>query len=305
MKKFVSMFTIVATVLTMSSVSVFADYASTLTMSSTAIDNKATSDQEVIVSTTLGDSKGIKGLSYKFTFDNRDFELGVSEDAKEYYMNSEYEEDLNLDYDGDWEALTKDFCGHYSYVDDTYNSTWKTYTIDEKAISAPEIFVFTEGNTTTVAFGYSRSAAITTAKRVREMLVGGIVLKVKTSEKKPSTITLTEATASGADGIDTPSTIANSITLDLNGYTGEQAEDEVNKTYEGTTQKDGTGTQAVSFRRTVAIQSGTLYWEAKFGETTKYCKAVTGVNLSGGGNVKFGLVYVGTETISDVTLTWK
>lgn len=82
-------------------------------------------------------------------------------------------------------------------------------------------------------------------------------------------------------------------------------EDTVDTTYTGTTQIEGTGTQAVSFRRTEAIQTGkTPYWEAKFGGVTKYCKANT-ANLSGNGNVKLGLVYVGTEAISDVTLTWK
>ncbi len=220
MKKIISMLTLAATVVTMCSFSVFADYASTLTMSTNVTENKAVAGDEFVVTVKVGTTQGMKGLGFKVVYDPNDFELGMSQDAKDIF--ADYTPDLGY-------ASFDEFCinegaGCASYVDTEYFNEYSGLKTAAK-LGDPVIDYENKNGKIYVAYGYAKGTTISATNAQTDFPMGGLVLKVKTAEKKAATITIEEASAIGTDGVDTPSTIANTITLNLNGY-GEEPEEE-------------------------------------------------------------------------------
>lgn len=224
MKRLISLIAVVAMLATMFSFSVSAaDTLGTLTMTVDAVDNKASQGDEFIASVTLDTSNGIKGFGFKIAFDPDDIELGLSTSAKEVNLD-DYAEFIGTPDFPTTESVYEALISHKSYVDDTYFSTYGSYASNKK-FGDPTIGYEEKDGTGYVGFGYAGSAAKNALTKIDNMAVAGAVLKVKTAEKKQTTINILEATAAGSNGVDTPS-VVNSITLNLNGY-GEVVEPEV------------------------------------------------------------------------------
>ena len=210
MKKIISVFALVACVAAMCVAPVYA--AGGLTLSSSAVT--ANKGDEIILSTTLDTTQGLKTLGLKIAFDLDDFELGVSDESKA--IAAEYADYIGTPEYPTLDAVTMEAIGRASYVDDTYANTYASYA-SNKNLGAATIDYEEKDGFGYVTFGYAIATAKGSLNKLTDMAVGGIVLNAKTADKKEAKITIEEATYSGADGVDTPC-VSNEIAIALNGY---------------------------------------------------------------------------------------
>jgi len=228
MKKIISILTLTVIMFTLCTVNVFA--ASNLTLSSSV--SAAATGEEIILSTILDTSNGLKAVGFKITFDTNDFELGISTESKAAA-------DAYADYIGTPEFPTLDdvtntLLGRASYVDDAYYNAYNGYATTKKFDSATMGGYEAKDGVGYITFGYASEKAKNALNKQDSMSVGGAVLKVKTTEKKEATITLTSATYAGTDGVDTPC-VTNEVKIALNGYgEGEEVFAAIEQSKEGT-----------------------------------------------------------------------
>ena len=185
--------------------------------------------EEFVASVLLDSTSGLKTLGLKITYDPNDIVLGTSATADEAIEL--YSELVGIEGGFATEAeMILGMTGKKAFVDDTYNTVYASYDASTPKKGISNASIVEKESEGTVMFSYARDAAMSTVPVLvtKNMHVAGTVLKVNTTEKKQTQITITEATASGSAGKDTPCTIANTITLNLNGY-GEVVEPEVPK----------------------------------------------------------------------------
>ena len=159
-------------------------------------------------------SNGISALQAKIVFNSNDIELGLSDESKA--VIEEYEEYIGTEDFPTVDSLVAEVLGRNSYVSDIFANTYDRYPKNGQLGSATIGYEVKDG-AGKVAFAYVISNAKTESNKIDNMLVGGVVLKVKTSEKKQTTIRIIESKWS--DGLHTSlDFVTNEITLNLNGY---------------------------------------------------------------------------------------
>ncbi len=300
MKKILLTFSLVASILATSVVPAFA--AGDLTLTSTK--DAANVGEEFVVTATMDTSNGVKTIGFKIAFDPNDFELGVSEESKA--LEAEYGEYIGTDDFPTLDSVTQAMLGRDSYVSDEYANTYAGYATT-KNLGTATIGYEEKDGLGKIGFAYGVQNAKNALNKIDEMVLGGAVLKVKTTEKKEATVYIVEADWSDKNNTGYKCA-TNEIKIALNGYTGEQAGGSVDAdpVNDGEVFTDAANAQAVAFSATVGSDASgkTGRWYATIGTKAMKTKdAFVVPNLVG--NAKYGLIYKGTETISNVSLKWE
>ncbi len=212
MKKIISLMTVVAMIVSMSSLTAFATNTRTVTLSTDV--TTANVGDEIEALATLDTSNTVKTIGVKIAFDPNDLELGVSAESKA--VAEEYADYIGTEDFPTIDDVTKTILGRASYVSDNYANTYAGYA-STKNLGAATIDYQEKDGLGKVTFGYAISTAKNALNKIDNMIIGGVVLKVKTTAKKQTTIKLVEAANSDKD--DTAyNTIVNEVVINLNGY---------------------------------------------------------------------------------------
>lgn len=212
MKKFLSM-TLVVAMMAVSSVTAFAAAEFTTTTSATT----ANAGDEVVISETLNTTNGVATMGIKFKFSLNDFELGTSDKADGYAV--EYADLIGTPDFPTLDSVCETMDGVPSHVADAFITTHGSYADKQKYTGASTKGAYEEKDGYGyVTFAHANDSAKNALNKTDNYLVGAVVLKAKTTDKKEATIEVVEASYSGSNLVDTPVT-CNSVTIALNGYT--------------------------------------------------------------------------------------
>lgn len=223
MKKIISLIAVVVMLASMFTVPAFAADVRTLTLATTDEDLKVNAGDEFDITVSVDTSNTIKTIGFKIAFDPNDIELGTSASAD--LVAEEYADFIGTEDFPTLDSACIAVNGYASYVDDGYISTYGGYA-STKNLGAATVGFEEKDGLGKVGFGYAVTTAKNALNKIDNMVIGGAVLKVKTTEAKQTTITIVEASSSNKNNELAYSTIANEIVLNLNGY-GEVVEPEV------------------------------------------------------------------------------
>lgn len=211
MKKIISIIAVVAMLASMCTFTAFAQNTRTITLSASA--EKANVGDSIEFLATLSTSNAVKAMGTKIAFDPNDLELGIS--AESAAVLDEYKDFVGTADFPTNDSVTEAILGRKSYVSDTYANTYATY--GNKNLGNATIDYEEKDGLGRVAFGYAITSAKNALNKVDNMLVGGAVLKVKTTEQKQTTIKLIETNTT--DGSNTKyDSIVNEVVINLNGF---------------------------------------------------------------------------------------